>query len=53
MPLKYKNINNTEIINLILDEFYNRLAEKEIEKIMEKNRINLKIAPKLKEWKKL
>lgn len=45
LPFKYRNIDNTKIISLILDKFYNRLAENEIEKVMEKNRINLKIAP--------
>ena len=45
LPLKYKTIDNTKIINLVLDKFYNRLAENEIEQVMEKNRVNLKIAP--------
>ena len=45
LPFKYRNIDNTKIINIILDKFYFRLAEIEIEKIMEKNRIHLKVAP--------
>lgn len=45
LPFKYRNIDNTRVVNLILEKFYNKLAEKEIEKVMEKNRVNLKIAP--------
>ena len=55
LPFKYRNIDNTEIINIILDKFYSRLAENEIENIMEKTRINLKFAPndyKLQKMKK-
>ena len=45
LPVKYRNVDNTRIINLILDKFYKNLSEKEVEKIMEKYRINLKFAP--------
>ena len=45
LPVKYRNVDNTKIVSLILDKFYTRLAEKEVEQIMEKNRINLKLAP--------
>lgn len=45
LPFKYRNVDNTKIVNVILEKFYNRLAEKEVEKVMEKNRVNLKIAP--------
>lgn len=45
LPVKYRNVDNTKIVRLILDKFYTRLAEKEVEQIMEKNRINLKLAP--------
>ena len=45
LPFKYRNIDNTKIVNLILEKFYNRLAEKEVEKVMEKNRVSLKMAP--------
>ena len=45
LPIKYKNVDKTKIINFILDKLYSRLAEKEVEKIMEKNRFNLKVAP--------
>ena len=45
LPVKYRNVDNTKIVSVILDKFYRRLAEKEIELIMEKNRVNLKVAP--------
>lgn len=45
LPVKYRNVDNTKIVTMIIEKFYFRLAEKEIEQIMEKNRVNLKIAP--------
>lgn len=45
LPVKYRNVDNTRIIRVILDKFYARLAEKEIEQIMEKYRVELKMAP--------
>ena len=45
LPIKYRKKDKTKIINFILDKLYSRLAEKEVEKIMEKNRFNLKVAP--------
>ena len=45
LPFKYRNVDNTKVINLILNKFYTRLAEKEVEQIMEGYRINLKLAP--------
>lgn len=45
LPVKYRNVDNTRIIKIIMEKFYQRLAEKEIEMIMEKNRVRLGIAP--------
>lgn len=45
LPMKYKTVNHEKIIPVILEKFYERLAEKEIEEVMEKNRIRLKLAP--------
>lgn len=45
LPVKYRNIDNTRIINLVLEKFYQRLAEKEVEQCMEKTRITLGFAP--------
>jgi predicted metal-dependent hydrolase len=53
LPVKYRNIDNTRIVNLVLEKFYNRLAEKEIEKLMEKYRITLGIAPEDYKIKKM
>ena len=45
LPSKYKNSNNTKIIDLIIEKFYKKVAEKEIEETMEKTRKELGIAP--------
>ena len=45
LPVKYRNVDNTKIIYLILEKFYKNLAEKEIEKVMEKYRVKLGLAP--------
>lgn len=45
LPSKYKNSNNAKILDLILEKFYKKLAEKEIEETMEKTRKKLGIAP--------
>lgn len=45
LPLKYKNVDNTKIVDFIIEKFYCRVAEKEIEQVMEKYRVNLKMAP--------
>ena len=45
LPFKYRNVDNTKIVNFIIQKFYKKIAEKEVEQIMEKNRINLKLAP--------
>ena len=45
LPIKYKNIENEKILEFILEKLYTRLAEKEVEQIMEEFRIKLKLAP--------
>lgn len=45
LPIKYRNVDNTRIINLVLEKFYKRVCEKEVENIMEKTRLALGIAP--------
>ncbi len=45
LPIKYRNIDNTKIIILILEKFYKRLAETKIEEIMESTRIMTGLAP--------
>lgn len=45
LPSKYKNLENSKIINLIIEKFYKKLAEKEVEEMMEKTRKELGLAP--------
>lgn len=45
LPNKYKKIENSQIIKAITDKMYTEIAEKEIEKAMEKTRILTGIAP--------
>lgn len=45
LPVKYRNIDNTKIIEIVLSKFYKSVAEKEIENLMEKFRKILGIAP--------
>ena len=45
LPNKYKNIDNTKILNLIIDKLFMKIAEEEIEMAMEKSRILLGFAP--------
>ena len=45
LPNKYKKIDNTVIVELLLDKMYEAIAKKEIENIMEKVRTTLKFAP--------
>lgn len=44
-PKKYKNMNNELITNVLIDRLYEKIAQKELDIIMEKLRINLGIAP--------
>lgn len=45
LPVKYKNIDNNKVLNFIIEKFYNKLAENEIESTMEKIRLILGISP--------
>ena len=45
LPNQYKKMENAEIITTIMDKMYEKLAEKEIERAMEKTRILMNIAP--------
>ena len=53
LPLKLKNVDNTKIINLVIEKFYLKMAESEIEKIMEKMRIKFGFAPEDYQIKKM
>lgn len=45
IPSKYKKMNNEDIINILLERMYDRIAKTELENIMEKIRITTGIAP--------
>jgi hypothetical protein len=45
LPVKYRRANQNEILNALVEKIYEQIAQKEIEQIMEKTRIMLKIAP--------
>ena len=45
LPYKYKRVNNDELLELLTQKIYNVIAEREIERAMEKTRILLGYAP--------
>lgn len=53
LPKKYKKINNNSMTDILIDKLYLKIAEKEIESIMEKTRIMLGIAPEDYELKEM
>ena len=53
LPNKYKKVGNVKILNLALDKMYESIAKDEIEKVMEKTRIELGFAPEDYEIKKM
>lgn len=45
LPNKYKKVNNDEVLKLLTQKIYNVIAEREVERAMEKTRILLGYAP--------
>lgn len=45
LPNKYKKISNNEVLDLAIEKMYEQIANIEIERAMEKNRIMLGFAP--------
>lgn len=45
LPVKYKSVDNNKVLNFIIEKFYAKLAENEIEGTMEKIRLILGISP--------
>jgi len=45
LPHQFKNMGNAEIITTLMDKMYDKIAEREIERAMEKTRIMLDMAP--------
>ncbi len=53
LPIQYKNNNNQTLLNIILEKMYTKIAENEIENMMEKARHILGFAPENYEIKKI
>jgi len=53
LPNQFKKMENQEIVNILMNKMYEKIAEKEIENIMEKTRILLDIAPEDYEIKRM
>lgn len=53
MPVHYKKVDNSDIIGILLEKMYERIASQEIEDVMEKTRIMLGIAPEDYEIKRM
>lgn len=45
LPNKFKKMENAEIVSVLMNKMYEKIAEKEIENAMEKTRLLLDIAP--------
>lgn len=53
LPKEFKKIENIEIVSILMNKMYDKIAEKEIERSMEKTRILLGIAPEDYEIKRI
>ena len=53
IPIKYKKMDCTDVIQILLGKMYDRLASEEIENIMEKVRLSTGIAPEDYEIKRM
>lgn len=53
LPNQFKKIENAEIVSILMNKMYEKIAEKEIENAMEKIRILLNIAPEDYEIKRM
>lgn len=45
LPNKYKKLQNNQIVKMLIEKMYDMVAKKEIERVMEKTRIMLQMAP--------
>ena len=53
LPNKYKKLETTQILKILVDKLYEKVAEQEVERAMEKTRLLLGYAPEDYEIKKL
>lgn len=45
LPMQFKKLENAEVIDMLMNKMYEKIAEKEIERAMEKTRLLLDLAP--------
>ena len=45
LPIQFKKLENIEVVSILMNKMYEKIAEKEIERAMEKTRILLDLAP--------
>ena len=53
LPKKYKKIDKESMTNILIDKLYMKIAEREIEAIMEKTRLSVGFAPEDYEFKEM
>lgn len=53
LPNQFKKMENAEIVSILMNKMYEKIAEKEIENAMEKTRLLLEIAPEDYEIKRM
>lgn len=53
LPKKCKKLDNETMTNILIDKMYKKIAERELDSIMEKMRVNLKVVPEDYEIKEM
>ena len=53
LPIKYKKVETAQVLNILVDKLYEKVAEQEVERAMEKTRLLLGYAPEDYEVKKM
>lgn len=53
LPYKYKKLKNDELVEMLINKMYDMVAKKEIERVMEKTRILVNMAPEDYEIKRM
>lgn len=53
LPNQFKKMENAQVVAILMNKMYEKIAEKEIENVMEKTRLLLNIAPEDYEIKKM
>lgn len=53
IPVKYKKVDNSDIVGILIEKMYEQIAEKEVESSMEKMRVMMGTAPEDYEIKRM